>query len=263
MTPDIAICLTILVLAIVTFAWDRIPADVVALGVMLAVIATGLVPADRAFAGFSSDTVIMILGLFIMAAGLIQTGVVEVVGHRVFALAGKNAAIFLPVIMFFAACVSTIISNAASTAFFIPLVIGYALKVGISPSRFLLPLAFATTLSSSVTLIATSTNLLVSDLLTRYDQPPLGMFELTPVGIPIAVLGILYVWQIGTRLIPERENQKSEEKIGDRQYQADVIVEDEGPFIGKTLKEAKITRDTGFKVVKLVRDGGQFFHSMF
>ena len=99
MTPDIAICLAILAAAILLFAWDRVPADVVALGVMLAVIATGLLPADKAFAGFGSDTVIMILGLLIMSAGLIQTGVVEITGRFVFDLAGRNADIFLPVIM--------------------------------------------------------------------------------------------------------------------------------------------------------------------
>lgn len=255
MTPDIAICLSILAIAILAFAWDRIPADVVALGVMLAIIATGLLPPDRAFAGFSSDTVLMILGLLIMSAGLIQTGVVEAVGRRVFDFAGKSEAIFLPVIMVSVSVVSAFMSNTAATAFFVPLVIGYAAKIGVTPSKFLLPLAFASILTSSVTLISTSTNLIVSDLLTGYDQPPMGMFELAPVGLPIAIVGILYVWLIGVRLIPERDNQKAEEKIGDRQYQADVLVDAEGPLVGKTLKDAKITRDAGFKVVKLVRDG--------
>lgn len=255
MTPDIAICLTILMLAILAFAWDRIPADVVALGVMLAVVGTGLLPADRAFAGFSSDTVLMILGLLIMSAGLIQTGVVEAVGRRVFEFAGNNGAIFLPAIMVSVSTVSAFMSNTAATAFFVPLVIGYAAKVGVSPSKFLLPVAFASILTSSVTLISTSTNLIISDLLTRYEQPPMGMFELAPVGLPIAILGILYVWLVGVRLIPERENQKAEEKIGERRYQADVIVVDGGPLIGKSLKEVKLTRDAGFKVVKLVRGG--------
>ena len=212
MTPDIAICLTILAGAVLLFAWDRVPADVIALGVMLAVIATGLLPPDKAFAGFSSDTVMMILGLLVMSAGLIQTGVVEIAGRHIFDLAGRNPAIFLPVIMVSVAAVSAFMSNTAATAFFVPLVIGYAAKIGVSPSKFLLPLAFASILTSSVTLISTSTNLVVSDLLTRYQQPPMGMFEMAPVGIPIAVIGMLYVWLIGVRLIPQREDQKAEEQ---------------------------------------------------
>ena len=253
MTPDIAICLAILALAVLIFAWDRVPADVVALGVMLAVITTGLLPADRAFAGFGSDTVIMILGLLVMTAGLIQTGAVEIAGRRVFDVAGKNPAIFLPVIMVGVAMVSAFMSNTAATAFFVPLVIGYARKTGLSPSQFLLPLAFSSILTSSVTLISTSTNLVVSDLLTRYQQPPMGMFELAPVGIPIAIVGIIYVWAFGARLLPRRQDQKAEEKIGERKYQADVVIVDKSRLIGKSLKDAKIDADAGLTVVKLIR----------
>ena len=253
MIPDVALCLAILGAAIVLFAWDRVPADVVALGVMLAVIASGLLPVDKAFAGFSSDTVMMILGLLIMTAGLIQTGVVEVTGRYVFNVAGRNPAIFLPLIMVAVAAVSTFMSNTAATAFFVPLVIGYASKTGESPSKFLLPLAFASILTSSVTLISASTNLVVSDILTRYQQPPMGMFELAPVGIPIAVVGILYVWLIGMRLMPQRDDQKADEKIGERKYQADVVVTEGGPLAGKSIKDAKLAESAGFSIVKLTR----------
>ena len=253
MTPEIATCLTILALAVLLFAWDRMPSDVVALGVMLAVIAAGLLPPDRAFAGFSSDTVLMILGLLIMSAGLVQTGVVEITGRYIFEVAGRNPSVFLPVIMVSVAVVSAFMSNTAATAFFVPLVLGYAAKIKASPSRFLLPLAFASILTSSVTLVATSTNLIVSGMLTRYEQPAMGMFELAPVGIPIAIVGILYVWLIGVRLIPQREDQKAEETIGERTYQADVVVTQDGPLIGKSLKEAKITSGGELRPTKLIR----------
>ena len=253
MTLEIAICLTILGCAVVTFALDRIPADVVALGVMLAVIATGLLPVEKAFAGFSSDTILMILGLLVMSAGLVQTGVVEIAGRWMFDLAGRNEAVFLPLMMASVALVSAFMSNTAATAFFVPLVIGYASKVGASPSKFLLPLAFSSILTSSVTLISTSTNLVASGLFTRYQQQPIGMFELAPVGIPIAVLGILYVWLIGVRLIRVREDQKAAEKIGERNYQADVVVAENGPLVGKTLKKAKLTSVAELTLVKLIR----------
>jgi di/tricarboxylate transporter len=255
MTPDIAVCLAILGVAVLLFAWDRIPSDVIALGVMLAVVAAGLLPPDKVFAGFGSDTVIMILGLLIMSAGLIQTGVVEIAGRYVFELSGRNPAIFLPMIMASVAVVSAFMSNTAATAFFVPMVMGYASKIGESPSRFLLPLAFASILASSVTLISSSTNLIVSDLLTRYQQPPMGMFELAPVGIPIAIAGILYVWLLGVRLLQRRKDQKPEETIGERNYQADVVVVEDGPLVGKTLKAANIAEGAGFKVVKLLRAG--------
>src|SRR5687767_2740292 len=118
MTPEIAICLLILATAVVLFAWDRLPAEVIAIGVMLAVIMTGLLPPERAFQGFSSDTLMMILGLLIMSAGLIQTGVVDVAGTYVFGIAGRNQAVFLPLIMTAVATVSAFMSNTAATAFF-------------------------------------------------------------------------------------------------------------------------------------------------
>jgi di/tricarboxylate transporter len=253
MTPEIAICLSILAVAVALFAWDRVPAEVIALAVMLAVIATGLLPPEKAFAGFSSDTAMMLLGLLIMSAGLIQTGVVDVAGRYIFSLAGRNSSIFLPVMMIAVASVSAFMSNTAATAVFVPLVIGYAAKIGASPSKFLLPLAFSSILTSSVTLISTSTNLVVSGILTRYNQPPMGMFELAPVGIPIAIVGLLYLWAIGVRLIPQRENQKAEGEIGERKYQADIVIVEGSPLLGKTLKQAKLTPDAGLKVVKLIR----------
>jgi di/tricarboxylate transporter len=93
----------------------------------------------------------------------------------------------------------------------------------------------------------------VSDLLTRYQQPPMGMFEMAPVGIPIAMVGIFYIWTIGVRLLPRREDQKPEEQIGERKYQADIIVDADGPLVGKSPTAANITGGTGLSVVKLTR----------
>lgn len=255
MTPEIAVCLLILAAGVVLFAWDRIPADVVGLGILLALVFSGLLTPDKAFAGFGSDTVIMILGLLIMTAGLVRTGVVDRAGHLIFDYAGRNPATFLPIIMVAVAVVSTFMSNTAATAFFIPLVLGYASKTQTSASRYLLPLAFASILTSSVTIISTSTNIVVSDLLAQYGQPQIGMFEMAPVGIPIAVIGLLYVWVFGVRLIPERDNQKMTEEIGERKYQADVFVTENGPLVGKSLAESALGKTAGLVVRKIIRHG--------
>lgn len=254
MTPEIAICLLILSAAVVVFAWDRIPADVVAIGVMLALVLTGILKPAEAFAGFSSDTVMMILGLLIMTAGLLRTGVVDKAGHLIFDLAGRSSAAFLPMIMVAVAVVSAFMSNTAATAFFIPLVVTYASRINTPASRFLLPLAFASILTSSVSLISTSTNIVVSELMTRHGQPAMGMFEMAPVGIPIAVLGILYLWLFGTRLIRAQTPAATAESVGEREYQADVVVTQTSPTIGKTIEEARIVANSGLAVVKVLRD---------
>jgi len=254
MTPEIAICIIIVVSAVALFAWDRIPADVVALGVLLAIIATGLVSTDKAFAGFGSGTVIMILGLLIMTAALSHTGIVDVVGRTVLNRTGGSPPLLLAVIMISVSVLSAFVSNTAATAFFIPVVLGFAAANHTSPSRYLLPLAFAAILTSSVSLISTSTNIVISELLRQYKQPEMGMFELAPVGIPIAVAGLLYMWTIGIRLMPHRGTDGPLLDVGDRLYQADLVIPAGSPLIGRPIDETPVSKGSEFKLVKVIRD---------
>ncbi len=255
MTAEIAICLTILGIAVILFAWDRVPADVVALAVMLAIILTGLLSPEDAFRGFGSDTVIMILGLLIMTAGLMQTGVVDEIGRLIFGYAGRHPAVFLPVIMVAVATLSAFVSNTAATALFVPLVLGYAAKTSTSPSRYLLPLAFSSIVTSSVTLISTSSNLVISEILVKSNQPAMGMFELAPAGLPIAVVGLLYIWLFGSRMLRTDNQANSSEAVGDRKYQADIVVLASAPMIGKPIDETRIGSKYGLAVIKMIRDG--------
>ena len=253
MTSDIMICLAILAVAIVLFSWDRIPADVVALGVLLAVIVAGLVPVEQALSGFGSGTVVMILGFFIMTAALSHTGLVDSVGRLILTRAGNRPFLLLAVVMISVSLLSAFISNTAATAFFIPVVLGIASRIGASPSRLLLPLAFASILTSSVTLISTSTNIVISELLVRGGEPRMGMFELAPAGIPIAVLGIAYMLTIGMKLMPDRARDAAQlAEVGNRDYAADLVVVEESPLIGLTLAESPVGQ-AGFRIVRLLR----------
>ena len=256
MTPEIAACLGILAIAVIMFAWDRIPADVVALGVLLAIVTLKLVEPDRAFAGFGSGTVMMIFGFLIMTAALSHTGIVDSVGGAILSRVGNNPAVLLAVIMISVSVLSAFISNTAATAFFLPVVLGLAQRNGTSPSRYLLPLAFASILTSSVSLISTSTNIVISELMTQSGLPAMGMFELAPAGIPVAVVGLVYMLTAGIRLMPHRDRDAGLiEDVGNRSYQADLIVPAGSPLIGKTVAQSPVAADSGFTVVKLLRAG--------
>lgn len=256
MTPQIMTCLAILVAAVALFSWDRIAADVVALGVMLAVLATGLLTPEQAFAGFGSSTVMMILGFFIMTAALSHTGIVDTVGRWILAHAGKRPFLLLAIIMISVSTLSVFISNTAATAFFVPVVLGIAAHNNTSPSRLLLPLAFASILTSSVSLISTSTNIVISELMVRAGERPMGMFELAPVGIPIAIAGIAYMLSIGLRLMPDRgRDAASPEELGMRDYTADLVVSEGSPLVGTPLQDSPVGKDTGFAIVRLLRAG--------
>ena len=242
------------------FSFERIPADVVALGVLMALTLTGLLPADQAFAGFGSDTVIMIFGLLILTAALLRTGVVEMAGRMIIHRLGDRPDRLLIVIMIASAVVGALMSNTASTAFFIPVVIGIAHKTKMSPSKLLLPLAFSSILSSSVTLISTSTNIVVSELMTQGGLKPMGVFELAPVGIPITVVGLAYMFLIGNRLVPDRARPETEiERFKAHVFLSEVIILPGSHLANKTLAESGFGRDLDLTVLRVARDKNRYF----
>lgn len=258
MTFEIVLLLTIVAVAVVLFSLEQVPPDTVALGVMLALIVSGILPAQRAFAGFGSDTVMMILGLLILSAALLRTGVVDSIGRAILKRAGDDADRLLLIVMIACAGLSAFISNTAAAAMFVPIVFGIARKSGTSQSKLLMPLAFASILTSSVTLISTSTNVVVSGLMTQYGLSAMGMFELAPVGLPIAAAGLAYMYFIGRRLIPDRATAGDAlEQFGLRPYLSEIVVQPDSQIAGKTLKEAGLAEDLGLQVLRIVRGKGR------
>jgi di/tricarboxylate transporter len=251
--------LGLIFLAVIFFSFEWVSADVVGLGLLLTLMLTGLLPADKAFAGFGSDTVIMIIGLLIMTAALTKAGVVDIVGRFILRRVGKNVHLLLLAIMLAVALLSAFISNTAAAAFFVPVAIGIAAKAGIAPSRLLMPVAFAAILSSSVSLISTSTNMVVSGLMTNAGLEPMGMFELTPVGIPIAIVGLIYMFTIGRHLIPQRTGSgELIEEFGIRSYLTEVLVLSKSALAGKPLAEAALGADLDLNVLRIVRNKDQY-----
>ena len=255
MTFSIGLVLFLTVVAMVLFTVEIIAADVVALALLITLTLTGLVPAGQAFAGFGSDTVIVILGLLILTAALQRTGVMDLAGRAILRLTGDSPRRMVVVVVVASATLGAFMSNTASTAFFLPMVIGLARKVKMSPGKLLLPLAFAGIVSSSVTLISTSTNIVVSGILKDYHLPPMGMFELAPVGIPIAIVGCLYLLTIGYRLVPDRftGDDSTSGPLGFRPYLSEIIILPESSLAGKTLEAAGVGRDLDIRILRILR----------
>ena len=207
---------------------------------------------SEAFAGFGSDTVFTLMGLFMLTAALQRTGVVELTGRTLLRYTGDKPNRLVAMIMVATSSLSAFMSNTACTAFFLPITLGLAERLRISTSKLLMPLAFASILASSVTLVATSTNIVVNGLLKQYNLAPMGMFELTPVGIPIAVTGILYMLTIGRRLLPDRAAPNDLGQLGNRLYLTELVVLPQSPLIGKTLAENSLGHDLDLNVVRMV-----------
>lgn len=258
MTLEIGMMISVIVLAVVLFSLERLPPDVTALGLMLLVTVTGLLSPEQAFAGFGSEVVLMILGLLILTAALIQTGVIDYLGREILSRVGDNHGRFLALLMVAAATLSAFMSNTGATAFFLPIVLSISRQLKMSPSKLLMPLAFASILASSVTLIGTSTNLVISGVMVNFDLEPLGMFELTAVGLPIVIVGLIYMLTIGKKLIPDRGFTKDYTDDFDIQpYLTEIEILPGSRLIGETLGQSGLGHELDLTVMRVIREGEQ------
>ncbi|HKQ99491.1 MAG TPA: SLC13 family permease [Pyrinomonadaceae bacterium] len=253
MSP-VAIVIILLFVAVVLFATERIPIDIVTILLVIALVVTGVLTAGEAFAGFGNDIVITISGLFILTGGLVKTGVVDVIGRRLHRIAGGREFNLTVLVMVVAAASAAVLKNTTTTAMFVPVVLGMCARARVPPSKLMMPLAFGAILGGTCTLIGTSTNLAVSGAITRYGMQPFSMFELTPVGIGIVAVGLLYMLLIGLRLLPRRGGADSlTEQYNIREYMSEVIVLPDSPLVGKTLSEANLSDELDLTVVGILR----------
>jgi di/tricarboxylate transporter len=269
MTQPVATILVLLLVALVLFATEKIPIDVVTLLLVIGLVLTGTLNVSEAFAGFGNDIVITIAGLFVLTGGLVKTGVVDLVGRRLHRIAGGNEFKLTTLVMFTAAACASVMKNTTTTAMFVPVVLGIAHRARVQPSKLMMPLAFGAILGGTCTLIGTSTNLAVSGGLAKLGQnqeliqrfhvdprllAPYTMFELTPVGIGIVVVGMLYMLLLGLRLLPSRGGDESLlEQYKMRAYISEVIVVEGSPLAGKTLAEGNLSEMLDLTVIGILR----------
>lgn len=265
METPIIITLSLLLLAVILFATEKLPVDIVALLLVICLVLTKTLTVKEAVAGFGDDIIITIAGLFILTGGLVKTGIVDVIGRRLHRIAGSNEFLLIAMVMIVAAICASVMKNTTTTAMLVPVVLGLAERTKIPPSKLLMPLAFGAILGGTCTLIGTSTNLAVSSALSRYQNlatnetlqhqlQPFSMFELTPVGIAIVGVGMVYMLVAGIWLLPRRGGGDSlTEQYKMREYVTEVIVLPNSPLIGKTLGEARLGADLELTVIGILR----------
>jgi len=253
MSP-IAITLILLIVAVVLFATEKIPVDVVGILLVIGLVLTNVLTVQEGLSGFGDNVIITIAGLFILTGGLIKTGLVDLIGRRLYKIAGSNEFLLTALIMAVAAVSASVLKNTTTTAMFLPVVIGLASRAKVSPSKLLMPLAFGAILGGSCTLIGTSTNLAVSGAMQRYGMEPYSMFELTPVGIIMVAVGLVYMLFVGRKLLPNLGGEGSfTEQYHIREYISEVIVLPGSHLIGKTLGEANLNLELDLNVLGIIR----------
>jgi len=208
MTQPQILIFVVLLITVVLFIWGRFRHDTVALGALLACVGLGLVGADEAFTGFGHPAVITVACVLVLSATLQSTGAVDVVAHR---LQPKpdNPTKTIAGMTVLAMVMSAFMNNVGAMALLMPVAIQLAGKLGISPGRVLMPVAFGAILGGMTTLIGTPPNLIVSGFRTEVESQGFGMFDFTPVGVVVALLGVAFV-AVAWRLVPERERTDAE-----------------------------------------------------
>ncbi len=254
MEREVVTLLALLVAAVVLFATEWVPIEVTGILLLLGLHASGLLGPDELFAGFGDGVVVFLGSLFVVSAALTRSGALEPFEHRLARLAERRPRLALPALLGGTGLLSAFLSNTATTAAALPIATGLARRLGRAPSKLLMPIAFASILGGSITLIGTSTNIVVSGLMPRYGLERLALFELAAVGLPATLLGAAYLLTVGRRLLPERA-ERALEAYGVREYVSEVVVPAGSDWIGRTVAEIESGRR--FEVNVLGRVGEQ------
>ncbi len=213
MTLEMWYAVIILVVAIVLFVTEWIRLDVVAVAVLMALILTGLLTTKEAIAGFSNTAVIMIAALFVLGGAIMQTGLAGMIGRRILAVAGTSQLRLTITIMVAVAILSGFMSNTGTVAVLLPAIISLAWSAKVSPSKLLIPLAFASSLGGAMTLIGTPPNIIVSDVLHEAGFEPFSFFSYSPVGLVLLIMGIGFMALVGRRMLPDYKLDQDVQRV--------------------------------------------------
>ncbi|MBI5565016.1 MAG: SLC13 family permease [Chloroflexi bacterium] len=265
MTFSGIVLLILLVVAGVLFVTERLRADLVALLLLVTLGAIGILTPQETLSGFSRSAVITIGAIYILTAGLARTGATRVLGARLMRLGGRGEVRLITVLMLAGAALSLFMNNIAAAAVLLPATIGIARERKISPSKLLMPLAFGTLLGGMATLLTTS-NILVSAAMRDAGYAPFSLLDFAPIGLPLIVIGWLYMILIGRRGLPRRapadwtrlmsmSHAQLPEVYGLSERWVRARVPDRSPLLDRTLAEIGLGEKLGVNVIAILRHG--------
>ena len=262
-TLDMLVVLSLIAAVLVLFISEVIPIDITALGTMVAVILlepwTGVGPA-AGVSGFASTATITVLAMFILSEGIRRTGVLRHVGNRIVEWAQGRFYRLYGALIGLSGTTAGIVNNTPVVAMMIPMAVNLARRTKLSPSKLLMPISFASMLGGMLTLIGTSTSILASDVSARLLGHPFSMFEFTALGAIVLVTGWVYLMVVGHRLLPERIKPREDlaEEVEMSGYLTQVIVAEDSPLVGYTVRQALEQLELDVDIVRMERDGKAF-----
>ena len=254
LTQDQITCFAIIVSALVLFVWNRWRYDVVALLALLASVVTELVPAKKAFVGFSDPVVIIVATVLVLSAAVSRSGFIDWCLKLLSGLVErKNLQVSVLVIMVMA--LSAFMHNVGALAVLMPIAIAFAKKTGRAPSELLMPLSFGSLMGGGLTIIGASSHLLIASVREEIVGEPYNMFDYSPVGLGICAAGVIYL-SIGWRLLPKerRGATTAEEQFSIEDYISEMRVGEESPWAGRHIGEIEGMGEGEFAIVAITHD---------
>ena len=253
MRTDAWIALGVTLAALVVLVAELAAPEVVLLSAVTLLMVLGILSPAEALGSFGSDALLSVAALFVVASAVRRTGVLASLAERLF---GRDNA-REPLLRALAppAAVSLFLNNTPIVAMFTPAILDWCKRHDVAPSRLLMPMCFAVSLGGMCTLIGTSSTLVVDGLMRKQGLPGMGMFEVAPLGVPVAVGCILVMGLASRWVLPDRRDPVSALSSDRRQYLVEMIVESKSPLVGRAIAEAGLRNLPGLFLMNIERDG--------
>jgi len=248
---EIAIVIGLLVVAIILFATEAFSVDVVTIGLLVILSLTGILSPSEAFAGFSSDFMIILASIFVISGALSETGLLDKLGSKL--IKGiKSRSLFIAYTMLITGSFSAFMNNTTVTALVTGPVVGMCRKLKISPSKVLIPVAYSSILGGTCTLIGTSTNVAVSGYIASVGLEPLHFFEIIWIGLILSVVGIGFMLIFWKKILPDRQEGSFTEEYKIKQYLSEIVIPQGSSLIGQQAFLSDLSK-WELKIIKIIR----------
>lgn len=259
MTTAAIITICIIICAIVLFATEALPVDLVAVLILVSLILTGVLTPQEGIKGFSNKATITVAFMFVLSAALLKTGALQILAHKLSKLFRYKFNVGILLMMLMIALISAFVNNTPIVAMFIPVVIQIAHTSGQEPMKMLIPLSFASIFGGMCTLIGTSTNILVSGIALENGIDGINMFTMTPVALVLLVIGIIYMSLLGFKLLPKSsKNTTLKKSIDFNQYITEIELLENSNSVNSSIMDSELVTEFDMDIISIKRESEVF-----
>ncbi|MCG7334555.1 SLC13 family permease [Sporosarcina sp. ACRSM] len=256
MNMDMMLVLILIVSMLVCLIVEIARPGMIIFSVLVILLLAGILTPREALSGFSNEGMMTVALLFIVAGAVQKSGMTDYIVEKWLRKSqtetGAMVRFFVPISM-----LSAFLNNTPIVVTFTPTIKNWCEERGIAPSKFLIPLSYATILGGTITLMGTSTNIVVHGMLLDYGLDGFSLFTLSAVGIPVTVLGLFFLFTIGKRLLPDHKGFSQQVKEGAKEYIAEMNVGTNYPFVDQSVATAGLSNLEGLYLIEIIRESGR------